>query len=92
MVEGTIYALGQRARDKVTGWEGVLTGRATYLYGCTQYVITATELDKDGKLRDGEWFDEGRIELLSEKQGIDPASVRGAKNGGPNRDTPSARR
>lgn len=29
--------LGRKVRDKVTGFEGIVTGRATYLTGCDQY-------------------------------------------------------
>lgn len=76
--------LGQKAKDKITGFEGILTGRAQYLYGCDQYVITPPAIE--GKCGNGEWFDEGRIEITG--AGVAPASVQVAKPGGPNRDCP----
>jgi len=79
-----MFALGKQARDKVTGLEGVITGRAEYLFGCTQYCIVPPA--KDGKTS-GEWFDEGRIEITG--AGIAPEEVKAEKNGGPNRDCPS---
>jgi len=76
--------LGQRGRDKVTGFEGILTGRAEYLYGCMQYCLVPPA--KDGKCGDSQWFDEGRIEVIG--AGINPEDVQVEKNGGPNRDAP----
>lgn len=77
--------LGHTAKDKVTGFEGTLVGRADYLYGCTQYCLCPT-VDKDGKVRDSQWFDEGRIQVAG--SGIAPAQVQAERPGGPNRDAP----
>lgn len=76
--------LGQKAKDKVTGFEGILTGMARYLYGCDQYCIVPPVID--GKIGDSQWFDEGRIEVIG--KGILPEEVRVDKPGGPNRDRP----
>ena len=77
--------LGQKARDKVTGFEGTVTGRAEYLTGCTQYCLAPKTLP-DGSIRSAEWFDEGRLETL--EGGIAAADVAGERNGGPQRDAP----
>lgn len=77
--------LGLRAKDKVTGFEGVITGRAQYLTGCDQYVLVPQH--KDGQLQKSEWFDEGRLEILGE--GVSAESVAGPKPGGPQRDAPT---
>ena len=53
--------IGQMGKDSITGFKGLAMGRAEYLTGCTQILLTPTALDKDGKRRDGEWFDEQRI-------------------------------
>ena len=53
--------LGAPYVDKITKFEGVATGRCVYLSGCTQVLLSPT-IDKDGKLRDGVWFDEQRLE------------------------------
>ena len=76
--------LGQKAKDKITGFEGVITGRAQYLYGCDQYCIVPPA--KDGQIKDGQWFDEGRIEITG--RGILPEEVQVEKPGGPQRDFP----
>ncbi|MCY1290512.1 hypothetical protein D9M70_396610 [compost metagenome] len=76
--------LGKRARDKITGFEGIVTGRAQYLTGCDQYVLAPPA--KDGNLSRGEWFDEGRLMVLGD--GIRPEEVAGVAPGGPQRDAP----
>lgn len=77
--------LGQKGKDKITGFEGIITGRASYLYGCDQYSIVPA-IDKDGKTGETHWFDEGRIEITG--PGVTAASVQVEKPGGPNRDAP----
>lgn len=57
--------LGRTGRDQITGFEGVIMGRAEYLTGCNQLLIAPRELDKDGNRRSGEWFDESRIGLVA---------------------------
>ena len=61
-----IEMLGLEARDKVTGFKGVLTSLSFDLYGCIQFVISPGT-DKDGKLDTGHWFDINRIEVTGEK-------------------------
>ena len=39
--------LGQKARDKITGFEGTIIGRAEYLTGCTQFCL-APKTTPDG--------------------------------------------
>ena len=78
--------LGQKARDKITGFAGIITGRAQYLYGCDQYVLAPPVKEADGKIEQGQWFDEGRIEITG--AGVTAAEVQVEKPGGPNRDAP----
>ncbi len=54
--------LGKRARDKVTGLEGVISTVSFDLYGCIQAIISPPA---DGsKLLDGCWFDVKRLDIL----------------------------
>lgn len=71
--------LGKKGKDKITGLEGIITGRATYLYGCDQYCLVPKS--KDGAISEGAWFDEGRLEVIDE--GIKPESVQVEEKGGP---------
>jgi len=58
-----VIELGQQGKDRITGFVGIAIGRAEYLFGCTQFLL-APLVDKEGKRRDGEWFDEGRVEVI----------------------------
>jgi len=69
--------LGKLARDKVTGFEGVITILGIHLYGCNTYTLSPKA--KDGKLEDNRTFDMGRIEIIGE--GVKPAEVQGNKPG-----------
>jgi len=77
--------LGKKAKDKITGFEGIIIGKITYLFGCEQYGI-APKASKDGKLEDSHWFDVGRVEILG--KGVTSESVKGKNPGGVNRDAP----
>ncbi|MFG6376126.1 MAG: hypothetical protein K1W05_09445 [Desulfovibrio sp.] len=78
--------LGKKAKDKVTGFEGIITAKVIYLYGCAQYGIAPAA--KDGKVGDTCYFDEGRIEILGE--GIAPEAVTASEPGGEHSDCPQA--
>lgn len=69
---------GKKAKDKITGFTGTITGKIEWMYGCNQYCIVPP-VSKEGKLDGGEWFDEGRVEIL--ESCIDPDSVKVEKNG-----------
>lgn len=65
------YELGKKAKDKVTGFKGIITGQAKHLTGCDTYGLTST-VNKDGNYHNN-WFDEGRILII--EGGIDPDEV-----------------
>jgi hypothetical protein len=63
-------------------------GHIEYLTGCNQTMLLPTALDKDGKRRDGEWFDDQRVEIQEGNAlvldnagtpGADEPAQRGAK-------------
>jgi len=81
--------LGQEARDKVTGFEGILTARHQYITGCDQYSICPTGIDKENKLKETYAFDEGRIEITG--KGVTVAEVQTEKRGGPQHPSTSVR-
>jgi hypothetical protein len=70
--------LGQRAKDKITGFEGILTSRCEFLTGCNRYCIQPTEL-RDGKPVDSLYFDEACLEIVGE--GISAKEVQGEERG-----------
>jgi hypothetical protein len=72
--------LGQKAKDKITGFEGIITGHSDYLTGCDQYLIQPIcGSDNIIEYPRGTWFDEGRIEIIKDK--MTKEDVKGKKNG-----------
>ncbi len=59
--------LGQKSKDRITGFEGLCMGAAQYLTGCSQVQLVPTTLDKEGKRREGEWFDEQRVQAIGDE-------------------------
>lgn len=57
--------LGLRAKCKVTGFTGIVAGKTEYLNGCIQWLIKPP-IDKDGKYVDGQWIDEGQLEVVDD--------------------------
>lgn len=70
---------GKMVRDKVTGFTGIAIGKTKWMFGCDQYCVSPL-VDNDGKKRDSEWFDKGRIEIIGE--GVVPEEVQSEKPGG----------
>ena len=80
-----IFELGVKAKDKLTGFEGIIIGRADHITGCNTYGLKG-KLDKDGKPQEAEWFDEGMVMVTGD--GIKPNSVKAVDNGGPLSENP----
>lgn len=83
--------IGKKAKDKVTGFIGIIVGSADYLYGCKQYLLVP-KVKKDGSLDSGRWFDEGRLEI--KRVAIKPSQVKSesGRNGAEfNSDAPTNR-
>ena len=58
---------GMKAKDKITGFAGTITGLVEYISGCNQVLLTP-EVDEKGNHREAHWFDEQRIEILDSAQ------------------------
>lgn len=78
---------GKLAKDKITGFEGIITSKHYYITGCAQYGLQP-KIDKDGKVPDSRYFDEGRVEILESEQ-ILPESVQAEDNGCDFRERPN---
>jgi len=61
IVEKTNAMLGLKAKDKVTGFKGVITSVCFDLYGCIQVAITPPAKSDADDLKNGHWFDINRI-------------------------------
>lgn len=76
--------LGDKVRDKISGFEGIVFGRIEYLFGCVQLDVVSQTERNDGKPA-SVWFDEGRVIVL-EENAIDKVEV---VTGGPMTNPPS---
>lgn len=63
-MEQFLNLLGYRAKDKITGFSGVITSLCFDLYGCIQVCITQPVDDK-GQIseRANAWFDTNRVDV-----------------------------
>lgn len=75
--------LGDVAKDKISGFAGIVTGVTSWLNGCRRFMLTPQKLDKDGKPRASEWFDDVQVVLVKST-----ATPKAAPAGGP-RDAPT---
>lgn len=79
--------LGVKARDKITGFQGIVVSTSQWLTGCDR-VALKPPVDKDGKEQEAGWFDIGAVEYVGE--GIHAMEVKADKDGGPQKDDPIA--
>lgn len=85
------FELGEKAKDKLTEFEGIVTARCEFLNGCIQYELQPTKL-KDGIPQVGIWIDEVQlVEHVTIKKPNRPKSVcrRIRSGGGPARVPPT---
>lgn len=54
--------LGKTAKDKISGFEGIITARCEYLYGITRVLLTGKCVEH--KKPEEYWVDESQIELI----------------------------
>ena len=59
--------LGQRVKDKISGFEGIAVCRTEWLYGCVRYGLQSDKLKEDGTLTEIQSFDEPQLELMKEQ-------------------------
>jgi len=60
--------LGGKARDTVTGFEGIVTSITRWLNGCDRIGIQPTELDEKGQPKEAHVFDALQLEPVSEPE------------------------
>lgn len=56
--------LGNKRRDKVSGFTGTCTAVVAYYHGDAQIEITANEISRDGDVV-SKWFNTSRVEELT---------------------------
>lgn len=55
--------LGDRVKDKVSGLQGIVTGRAMWLNGCVQFLMRPKALP-DNKFPEGVWLDGVQLTIV----------------------------
>jgi len=58
--------IGDRVKEKITGYAGVVTAKCEYITGCKQ-VLVNPPLKADGGYEDPRWFDEDRVDVTEAK-------------------------
>ena len=74
------FELGTTARDKITGFEGLVTARSQWLNNCNTYRVQPRKLI-DGKIQEAGHFDEPQLELVPDEPTIEARRT----TGGPER-------
>ena len=77
--------LGNRVKDKVSGFVGIAISKTEYLNGCIQYGVQPQTKESDKK-PETEFFDAEQLEVLKTGGLVNPE--REIKTGGGHRDHP----
>jgi hypothetical protein len=56
--------IGDRVKDKITSFAGIVSGKCEYITGCKQCLVNPP-VKADGDVIGGQWFDEDRLEVLA---------------------------
>lgn len=82
MAKPNTVQLGDLAMDTLSGFEGVVVGVTQWLNACRHIGLKPKGLDKDGKPRETQWFDEPQIEVKCPEY-FKPDAVDPGETGGP---------
>lgn len=58
--------LGQKVKDVITGFTGIITGHVEYISGCNQSLLQPP-VKPDGDYVESRWFDDDRMLMVDEK-------------------------
>jgi len=58
--------LGDKVKDKITGYTGIVVGITSWQNGCRTVGIKSLKL-KDGIPQDSHWLDENQLEVVQQK-------------------------
>lgn len=91
--------LGDRVKDPVTGFSGIANAIVVWLNGCIRVAVQPEKLDKDGRVREEKYFDQGALEILKKRvhepmtlTAVQAPVERRRSNGGPDREAGNFRR
>ena len=59
-----MFQLGDKVKDKITGFEGIIVAIVHYLTGCSQYGIKPTKLSDTDRPQDAYYMNIHQVELV----------------------------
>ncbi len=74
--------LGDRAKDQITGYVGIVTGVTVWLNGCRRFLLQGPIKKKDKTPDEGWWVDEGQV-VVVQKQAFKRKVKKNEPPGGP---------
>lgn len=74
--------IGDRVKDVVTGFTGVVVGITKWMTGCDTVAVNPAEI-KDGKPVENSYFDVNRLEIIKKQAVRMPKAAAATKPGGP---------
>ncbi len=60
--------LGDKVKDKITGYQGTVIAKTEWMNGCHRVIVQAEGLKEDGNAKDSHHCDVQQIELLEESE------------------------
>lgn len=84
MKKASEVELGDRVKDRITGFSGIAVARVEWLYGCERFAVQPETLAKDGKYQDNQYFDAPQLAVVAKQVVENPA--RRIARGSPERD------
>lgn len=60
----TMIGLGDTVKDKISGFQGIVTSAIVYLHATSQMEVSATTLNDSGEAV-SKWFPEGQLTFVS---------------------------
>ncbi len=79
------FGLGNKLRDKITGFVGHVMARTNYITGCDRYSLISLNKEESIKDNSESWtnFDANRLEFVSKGISIEDKKSKKKKPGGP---------
>lgn len=59
--------LGDKVKDRITGFTGIATARCKYLNGCVQFCVEP-KVDKDGDMRKHRYIDREQLIVVPDRK------------------------
>lgn len=77
------FKIGDKVKHMYSGYTGWVHGMASYITGCDRVLINQRKVGKDGKVPEGEWFDDLTLELVHAVKIATPKALRGGPSVNP---------